>query len=117
MTLAPENIQYLSKAIFSLIKEEYEEIHLNCVYEPGWEIDHAKIMYSELKIVADYLLENDLYNKVYISLFEEDMFKAMPSTETSNWCGGVVSGGNLAINYTGKLYPCIRYMDSSLNYK
>ena len=47
----------------------------------------------------------------------EDMFKAMPSTETANWCGGVVSGGNLAINHTGKLYPCIRYMDSSLNYK
>ena len=117
MTLAPENIQYLSKAIFNLINEGYEEIHLNCVYEPGWEVSHAKIMYSELKIVTDYLLDNNLYNKVYISLFEEDMFKAMPSTETANWCGGVVSGGNLAINHTGKLYPCIRYMDSSLNYK
>ena len=43
MTLAPNNIQYLSDAIFNLINEGYTEIHLNCAYEPGWEIKHAQI--------------------------------------------------------------------------
>lgn len=117
MTLAPNNIQYLSQAIFNLINEEYKEIHLNCIYEPGWTIEHARIMYNELKIVADYLLDNNLYNKIYISLFEENMFQPMEELSNENWCGGTVKGGNLAVNYTGKLYPCIRYMDSSLNGK
>lgn len=41
----------------------------------------------------------------------------MSEDNNSNWCGGTVDGHNIAVNYTGKLYPCIRYMDSSLNGK
>lgn len=117
MTLAPTNIKYLSKAIFNLINEDYKEINLNYIYESGWTIDHARIMYYELKLIADYLIDNNLYNKIYISLFEEDMFKPMDDNNTANWCGGTSAGNNLALNYTGKLYPCIRYMNSSLNGK
>ena len=117
MTLAPNNIQYLSSAIFNLINENYKEIHLNCAYEPGWDESHAKIMYQELKKVTNYILDNNLYNKIFISLFEEDMFKPMLESNTRNWCGGTATDHNLALNYTGKLYPCIRYMNSSLNNK
>lgn len=117
MTLAPNNIQYLSNAIFNLIEEDYKEIHLNCVYEPGWTVEHAKIMYQELKIVADYIIDNNLYNKIFISLFNEDKFQPMLESNTANWCGGTADGSNLALNYTGKLFPCIRYMESSLNNK
>lgn len=115
MTLAPENIQFLSKAVFNLIHEQYDEIHLNCAYESGWTVEHAKIIYKELKIVADYILDNNLYNKIFISLFNENKFQPMSNDNTANWCGGTASGGNLALNHTGKLFPCIRYMDSSLN--
>ncbi len=117
MTLAPSNIQYLSEAIFNLINENYTQIRLNCIYEPGWTIHHAQILYNELKKVADYLIEHNLYNKIFISLFNEDSFKPLPENNTTNWCGGTADGGNLALNYTGKLYPCIRYMNSSLNNK
>lgn len=115
MTLSPYNIQYLSKAIFNLINEDYKQIHLNCAYEPGWTDVHAKIMYDELKIVADYIIDNDLYNKIFISLFNEEWFEPMDENDNDNWCGGTTQGGHIAVNYTGKLYPCIRYMDSSLN--
>ncbi len=117
MTLAPNNIHYLSEAVFNLINENYKEIHLNCVYEPGWEIYHAQLLYNELKKVTNYILDNNLYNKIFISLFEEDMFKPMSEDNNRNWCGGTVTDHNLALNYTGKLYPCIRYMNSSLNEK
>jgi uncharacterized protein len=73
MTLSPYNIQYLSTAVFNLIENHYKEIHLNCAYEPGWTIEHARIMYNELKIVADYIIDNNLYNKIFISLFSEDI--------------------------------------------
>lgn len=117
MTLSPNNIQYLSDAILNLIKENYFEIHLNCAYESGWNVSHAKIMYYELKKVADYLIDNNLYNKIFISLFNENGFSKTPDSETQNWCGGTGDGGNLALDYQGKLYPCIRYMSSSLNNK
>ena len=117
MTLSPQNIQYLSEAIFNLIKENYKQIHLNCAYEPGWTIEHAKIMYNELKIVADYIIDNNLYNKIFISLFNENWFEPMDEDDNDNWCGGTTQGGHISLNYTGKLYPCIRYMDSSLNGK
>ena len=117
MTLSPSNIKYLSKAIFNLINENYKEIHLNCAYEPGWNEIHAKIMYNELKIVADYILDNNLYNKIFISLFDENVGQPMAKDNNENWCGGTTQGGHISVNYTGKLFPCIRYMDSSLNGK
>ena len=120
MTLAPNNIQYLSQAIFNLIKEDYKEIHLNCIHESGWNLTHSKIMYQQLKIVADYLINNNLYNKIFISLFNEDLFQPMNENDNENYCGGVIKNNILsmmAINGTGKIYPCIRYMNSSLNEK
>lgn len=117
MTLSPFNIQYLNKAIFNLIENKYKEIHLNCIYESGWTIEHAKIIYNELKIIADYIIENNLYNKIYISLFREDDFVPMTEDNNDNWCGGTTQGGHISVNYTGQLFPCIRYMDSSLNGK
>ena len=117
MTLSPYNIQFLSKAVFNLIENNYKEIHLNCAYESGWTIKHAQIMYDELKIVADYIIDNNLYNKVFISLFDEDIGQPMDEDDNENWCGGTTQGGHISVNYTGKLFPCIRYMDSSLNGK
>ncbi len=117
MTLSPYNIQFLSEAVFNLIENNYKEIHLNCAYEPGWTIEHARIMYQELKIVADYIIDNNLYNKIFISLFKEDNFCPMNEDENENWCGGTTQGGHISVKYTGKLFPCIRYMDSSLNGK
>lgn len=117
MTLSPENISYLSKAVFNLINEGYTEIPVNCAFEEGWTVEHAKILYSEMKIISDYLLENNLYNKIFIALFEENYFQPMNEEHTENWCGGTSTGRCLAINHTGKIYPCIRYMESSLNYQ
>ena len=50
----------------------FTEINLNCVFEEGWNLSHAQIMYKELKKVADYLIDNELYSKIYYRLFEED---------------------------------------------
>jgi hypothetical protein len=41
----------------------------------------------------------------------------MNEDDNENFCGGTSKGGHISLNYTGKLFPCIRYMDSSLNGK
>lgn len=112
MTLAPANIKYTYEAVKSLIKDGYKEIHLNCVYEEGWTIEHAKILYSELKKVADYMLENNLFESVYLSIFEDNFFRPKAENDLDNWCGG--DARMLALDWRGDIYPCIRYMESSL---
>lgn len=110
MTLAPENISHTYDAVISLIENGYTEINLNCVFEEGWQVEHAKILYSELKRVADYIINKDLVDKISLSIFDER--HGHKEIEDRNWCGG--TGLMLAIDPDGRYFPCIRYMESSL---
>lgn len=112
MTLSPKNIAHTFNALKALIKDGYAEINLNCVYEEGWNVEHASILYNELKKTADYLFENDLFDKIFISMFNNSFFKPKSPDDVSNWCGGL--GRMIAVDYKGDIYPCIRYMESSL---
>lgn len=112
MTLAPANISYTFEAIINLIKLGYKEILLNCVYEKGWEKKHAIILYEQLKKLTDYLLSNNLEDQVFISIFDENMFHPKSKNDIENWCGG--NGAMIALDWKGDIYPCIRYMESSL---
>ena len=110
MTLAPENIRYTFEAVTSLIENGYQSLHLNCVYEEGWTLEHAKILYSQLKRVADYLISHNLVDQIPISIFDEA--HGHENIEDKNWCGG--TGLMLAIDPDGNYFPCLRYMKSSL---
>lgn len=113
MTLAPENVLYTYDAVVSLIENGYDSINLNCVYEEGWQLEHAKILYAQLKKVADYLIEHDLVEEIPLSIFDEVHGHA--DTNDRNWCGG--TGLMLAIDPDGRYFPCLRYMGSSLGGK
>ncbi len=110
MTIAPSNIIFVYPALKHYLKSGAEEIFANCVFEEGWTNEHATMLYNEMKKVADYKLEN--YIDTYISFFEEDMFHPMDPEDNQNWCGG--TGLMLACDPDGKLYPCLRYMPSSV---
>ena len=112
MTLAPENVQYTCEAVKNLINEGYTEIFLNCIFEKGWTVKHAKILYNELIKLSDYLLLNNLEDKIYISMFDSELFRPMEENDNRNWCGG--TGSMLAVDWKGDIFPCLRYMESSL---
>ncbi len=116
MTFSPNNITYIYDAILNLINIGYDIIPCNCVFEKGWEYFHATTLYYELKKIADYLIYNNLYNKINIRFFDENNFYPLPEEDNNNWCGGT-DCKTISIDYKGKIYPCIRYMDSSLNNK
>lgn len=115
VTFAPQNIGYASTALIHLINEGYSSIHCNCVFEKGWNLEHATTFYYELKKVADYILDNNLINSCQINIFSETDFHPMPREDRENWCGG--NGQMIAVDYKGDIYPCIRYMESSLGTK
>lgn len=112
MTIAPGNVNYVAEAVESLIETGYEDINLNCVYEEGWTEEHAKILYYQLKELADYVIDNGLFEKVYLSIFIDTFFQPKQADDTKTWCGG--QGSMISVDYKGDIYPCIRYMESSL---
>ena len=112
ITIAPENLEHTFNAIKHMVELGYEDIHANVVYEKGWERHHATEFYYQLKQIADYMLDNGLTEKIFMALFSDILFKPKSEDDLQNWCGG--DGSMLACDPDGFLYPCIRYMESSL---
>lgn len=112
MTLAPENIKYTYEALLNMINIGYTNVFSNCVYEAQWSPDDARELYYGLKKLADYLIDNDLEDKIHVSMFDNTLFHPLTSDDNQNWCGG--NGEMIALGCDGIIYPCLRYMKSSL---
>ena len=111
ITIAPGNVEHVFEALLHMIELGYAEINANCVFEEGWNIEHAKELYKQMKLFSDYLLDNNL-DDIYCSFWESDFFRPKDIEENDNWCGG--TGSMIAVDPDGWIYPCIRYMESSL---
>lgn len=112
VTFCPENIGTLFRAVKSLREDiGYIFINANCVFEEGWTEGHAETFYQQLVQLADYIIDNHLYDKFYISLFDETIGKPDADMD-KNWCGG--NGQMLAIGVDGVCYPCVRFAPVSL---
>ena len=117
VTLAPENLPHLFGAVQHLYELGYHAIHANCVFENVWKPEHEALYYHNLVKLADWIIDNEIYKELYISLFEERLVQK-PSLEeyerqkTIAYCGG--NGRMLAFDTKGKAYPCLRYMKHSL---
>lgn len=111
ITLCPENVQYLNEALKNVWNLGITGAYTNCVFENVWKIKDARILYNEMIKLADYLLEDQNYEKYYCSLYDEGIGSSLKDKQ--NWCGG--NGDMLAIAPDGKCYPCIRFMKYSLS--
>ena len=113
MTLAPQNISYAYDAVTNLIDLGYDDIFLNCVFEDGWVDADARTLYDQLVKIADYLIaDENLFEEIFLSIFDEFSFNPKAVTDNENWCGG--TGAMISVDWKGDIYPCIRYMESSL---
>lgn len=111
ITVAPANVGFVFDASKHMIDLGYRDININCVYEEGWELEHAVTLYQQLKQFADYILESNI-EELYYAFFKEEMYHPKAKDDLQNWCGG--NGLMLACDPDGILYPCLRYMESSL---
>lgn len=114
ITLAPENIMHLAKAIKHVHDLGLTEINANVVYEDVWVPERdCYIFYDQLIQLSDWILENKIYEYSFCSLFDETIGQPMLESENQNWCGG--NGQMLAIGTDGRMFPCIRFMKYSLS--
>ena len=112
MTFAPENISSTYDAFVNLVSLGYKYIHANPVYEDVWCLDDAKLYYKELKRVADFLIEDDRYKDVQTAIFNNESFCPCDPKDNQNYCGS--TGCMVSVDYNGFIYPCVRFMKSSL---
>lgn len=112
VTLSPYNIHMTGKALIDLIEHGYEVINCNCVYEKGWEPKHATMLYEQLKIVADYVLENNLYDQIYNTILDLVTGTSPIGHNDLPSCGG--TGMMICVCPDGNIYPCLRYAPSSV---
>ena len=112
ITIAPDNIIYLADSMLAMIKDGYFDINANCVYEEGWTLEHAQELYKQCKQFIDIFHENYDLKDYNLSLFNDLHSQPMSVDDNNNWCGG--TGSMLAMDPDGFLFPCIRYMESSL---
>lgn len=110
LTIAPGNITHVFDATKHLWDMGAQFVNENCIYEEGWDYSHAKELYKQMKLLADFLLENNNYQFYYSSLFNEHIGGKV--TQDKNYCGG--NGEMLAIGPDGVCYPCLRFMQHSM---
>ena len=112
-TIAPGNVERTFTACRDMMERfGITELNCNCVYEEGWELSHAAVLYRELKKLSDWLIASGRYRDMYVSILDWEAGTPLPETETQNWCGG--TGKMLAFDVDGTVYPCLRYAPMSL---
>lgn len=85
-------------------------------YTSAYNIMPTAGTYDQMKRISDYFLEQnfDFERDFFCSLYNEDFFQPKDPDDLQSWCGGV-GNSMIACDPQGRIFPCIRYMESSLN--
>lgn len=113
VTFASGDLAYLKDSIIELWNLGITSIAANVVFENVWKEGDDKVFEKQLIELADYAIENNLYDKYICSLFEDGIGGYYTSKEYyQTFCG---AGKMIALGPNGNIYPCLRYKDYSLN--
>lgn len=113
-TFASQDLPLLYESIISLWKRGIKEVNSNVVFENVWKDGDDEILEEQLIKLADYVIENQLYDKgYYCSFFDETIgFPYTKEDMDRTYCG---AGKMVSFNPSGNIYPCLRYYSHSLN--
>lgn len=112
-TFSSADLPHLKDSVISLYELGINPIAANVIFENDWQDSDDVIFETQLRELADYIIENRLWDKFNCTFFAD--FLGSPLTQEhldGNWCG---AGKMLAIDHQGKFYPCVRFVGYSLN--
>lgn len=112
MVISHDDLPYLSESVIHLITLGVKNVVVSIVVEDVWVEGDGEIFEKELMAIADYIIDNRLWNKVTISPFEENIGK--PNKEEHIYpCGNPM----YVFDANGNIYTCVRFVDFSLRSK
>lgn len=115
VTFGSEDLKYLKESIIHLWLLGIQNVPANIVYEDVWKDGDDRIYLEQLMSLADYILDNHLWDKYNTTFFMEDIgFKVAEEDLMSPACG---TGNMYCVDADGNIYNCVRFMDYSLNDK
>ena len=115
VTISSADIPFISESVLHLYTLGIKDVNINCVFENVWKEGDDLLFENQLIILADAIIEKDLYREHYCSFFMESIGKPLdPKANNQNWCG---AGIMLAIDAAGNFYPCTRFAQYSLRNK
>lgn len=110
--ISHEDIPYLAESVIHLITLGLQNITLSLVVEDVWKAEDDIIFEKELMTVANYIIDNRLWNKVKVSSFRKEL--GMKEIEEHIYpCGQPM----YVFDAKGNIYSCIRFADYSLRSK
>lgn len=109
VTVSSDDIPFIKDSVLHIWKIGIKEININVVFENAWKDGDDEAFEEQLTLLADEIIRKKLYEKYTCSFFSKSI--GYPYTQNSNWCG---AGKMLAVDYTGNYYPCIRFVNFSL---
>lgn len=114
VTISSEDLLYLKDSIIHLYELGIKNINANVVFEDVWNQGDTDIYEEQLMLLADYIIEHELYKDLKCSLFSQTIGKPINPQNIHNWCG---AGKMLAIDCVGNFFPCLRFAKFSLQHK
>ncbi len=115
VTISSADIPYISDSVLHLFSLGIHEVNINVVFEDVWKEGDNKKFEEQLFILADKIIDNDLFTDYTCSFFKEDIGQPLDKVnDNHNWCG---AGKMLSIDAAGNFYPCTRFAAYSLRDK
>lgn len=113
VAFSSDDLKCLKDGIISLWGLGIKDVNANVVFKNLWKHDADFLLETQLMELADYIIDNDLWSTHNCSFFSDKIGYPLTKERISqNWCG---AGKMLAIDYQGDLYPCMRFVEYSLN--
>jgi len=115
VTFSSADLPLLKESIIHLWNLGLKNVPANVVHEDVWKEGDDEVLEDQLKALADYVLENELWNEVNCMFFSERV--GYPYTQEflrSNQCG---AGVMIAVDAQGLCYPCVRFLGFSLDHQ
>lgn len=114
-TISHDDLPYIKESVLHLWELGIKVVNINVVYENVWQDGDDLLFEEQLKLLADEIIEKELYKDFYCTFFDRSIGKPLDIRFfNDNWCG---AGKMLAIDPAGNFYPCLRFADYSLSQK
>lgn len=112
MVISHEDLSYLYESIIHLIALGISDIYVSLVVEDVWKSEDAVIFEKELMAIADYIIDNQLWNDIKLSLFRKEL-GIIEEEDHIYPCGNPM----YVFDAKGNIYTCVRFVEYSLRNK
>ncbi|GHV48572.1 hypothetical protein FACS1894181_04670 [Bacteroidia bacterium] len=110
VTVSSDDLPYLKEGVLHLLDLGIKNLSVRTVFENVWKDGDDAVYEQQLTDLADHIIDNKLYDKFDLYLFDESIGKPLSKDDQHNWCDSLM----IAVDASGVFYPCLRFAKFSL---